>query len=107
MTKTPDRYVLCRLIRDGSNLVWRAMRPSGSDIPYMFSSVEDANAARSLWNDGRATNSDFCVFPAGDDVELFISTIFRDHNCSRCQNGKLPCVSAHPRQCGHLIAKNH
>lgn len=32
--------------------------------------------------------------------------IFRDHNCTRCRDGKLPCVGPNPRMCGNLFARN-
>jgi heat shock protein HspQ len=32
--------------------------------------------------------------------------IFRDHNCWRCRDGKLPCAQGHPNRCGNPIARN-
>lgn len=32
--------------------------------------------------------------------------IFVDHNCWRCQSGKLPCVQRSPSQCEHPHARN-
>lgn len=32
--------------------------------------------------------------------------IFRNHNCSRCQNGAKPCVQGHPNRCEFPHARN-
>jgi hypothetical protein len=32
--------------------------------------------------------------------------MFRDHRCWRCNDGALPCVQGHPRQCEYPRARN-
>lgn len=32
--------------------------------------------------------------------------VFASHNCSYCQDGKLPCRQGNPRQCEYLHARN-
>lgn len=34
------------------------------------------------------------------------SSIFRDHNCWKCKNGKEPCVAGSPNRCEYPHAKN-
>lgn len=32
--------------------------------------------------------------------------MFRDHNCSRCRSGKLPCAEGAPGRCSYPVARN-
>lgn len=40
------------------------------------------------------------------DLKDGASSIFRDHNCWRCDDGAKPCVQGHPRQCEYPHARN-